>query len=126
MRNDAASELRRQGCGTQDKDPLTHPHRDETRTAYILQAIESAWEGVDRQKATDAKDPPVAEDFNGVVATAEPVSGLSSHPENSEEEEVCVWSGAFLLLQPLLACLRDQGSGNPPFFDSAFREKGVF
>nr|KAF6463992.1 activating signal cointegrator 1 complex subunit 2 [Rousettus aegyptiacus] len=44
---------------------------DETRTAYILQAIESAWEGVDRQKATDAKDPPVAEDFNGVVATAE-------------------------------------------------------
>lgn len=97
MRNDAASELRRQGCGTQDKDPLTHPHRDETRTAYILQAIESAWEGVDRRKATDAKDPPVAEDFNGVVATAEPVSGLSSHPENSEEEE---YVGAAAALGP--------------------------
>ncbi|XP_039717999.1 activating signal cointegrator 1 complex subunit 2 isoform X3 [Pteropus medius] len=68
---------------------------DETRTAYILQAIESAWEGVDRQKATDAKDPPVAEDFNGVVATAEPVSGLSSHPENSEEEE-CMGAAAAL------------------------------
>nr|KAF6463998.1 activating signal cointegrator 1 complex subunit 2 [Rousettus aegyptiacus] len=70
---------------------------DETRTAYILQAIESAWEGVDRQKATDAKDPPVAEDFNGVVATAEPVSGLSSHPENSEEEE---YVGAAAALGP--------------------------
>lgn len=70
---------------------------DETRTAYILQAIESAWEGVDRRKATDAKDPPVAEDFNGVVATAEPVSGLSSHPENSEEEE---YVGAAAALGP--------------------------
>lgn len=62
---------------------------------------------MDRRKDTDAKDPPAAENFNGVVATVEPVSGLSSHPENSEEEEVCVWRDAFLLLQPLLACLRD-------------------
>lgn len=69
---------------------------------------------MDRRKATDAKDPPVAEDFNGVMAPAEPVSGLSSHPENSEEEEVCVWSGAFLLLQPLLACLRDRAAGTLP------------
>lgn len=41
---------------------LTHCLRDETRAAYILQAVESAWEGVDRQKATDAKGPPAIED----------------------------------------------------------------
>ncbi|XP_066116270.1 activating signal cointegrator 1 complex subunit 2 isoform X1 [Saccopteryx bilineata] len=66
---------------------------DETRTAYILQAVESAWEGVDRRKATDAKDPPVAKDLNGVVATVEPISGPSSHMENSEEEE-CLGAAA--------------------------------
>lgn len=41
---------------------LTHCLRDETRAAYILQAVESAWEGVDRRKATDAKGPPAIED----------------------------------------------------------------
>uniref|UniRef100_A0A667I9Q9 Activating signal cointegrator 1 complex subunit 2 n=1 Tax=Lynx canadensis TaxID=61383 RepID=A0A667I9Q9_LYNCA len=66
---------------------------DETRTAYILQAVESAWEGVDRRKATDAKDPPVAEDPNGVIAMVEPVSGPFSHLENSEEEE-CMGAAA--------------------------------
>nr|XP_045743308.1 activating signal cointegrator 1 complex subunit 2 isoform X3 [Mirounga angustirostris] len=72
---------------------------DETRTAYILQAVESAWEGVDRRKATDAKDPPVAEDPNGVTVLAEPVGGPSSHPENSEEEELspqCMGAAATL------------------------------
>lgn len=68
---------------------------DETRTTYILQAVESAWEGVDRRKAADAKDPPVAGDPNGVVVTAEPVSGTASHPENSEEEE-CMGAAAAL------------------------------
>ncbi|XP_045682785.1 activating signal cointegrator 1 complex subunit 2 isoform X3 [Phyllostomus hastatus] len=68
---------------------------DETRTAYILQAVESAWEGADRRKATGAKDPPVAEDLNGVVATAEPVSGLASHLENSERVE-CLGAAAAL------------------------------
>ncbi|XP_057348267.1 activating signal cointegrator 1 complex subunit 2 isoform X3 [Manis pentadactyla] len=68
---------------------------DETRTAYILQAVESAWEGVGRQKATDAKDPSVAEDPNGVLAVAEPVSGLSPHPENLEQEE-CMGAAAAL------------------------------
>ncbi|XP_035579836.1 activating signal cointegrator 1 complex subunit 2 isoform X5 [Callorhinus ursinus] len=68
---------------------------DETRTAYILQAVESAWEGVDRRKATDAKDPAVAEDPNGVIVLAEPVGGPSSHPENSEEEE-CMGAAAAL------------------------------
>ncbi|XP_011218506.1 activating signal cointegrator 1 complex subunit 2 isoform X5 [Ailuropoda melanoleuca] len=68
---------------------------DETRTAYILHAVESAWEGVDRRKATDAKDPPAAEDPNGVIAPAEPVGGPSSRPENSEEEE-CMGAAAAL------------------------------
>ncbi|XP_019498721.1 PREDICTED: activating signal cointegrator 1 complex subunit 2 isoform X1 [Hipposideros armiger] len=68
---------------------------DETRTAYILQAVESAWEGMDRRKAADAKDPLVAEDLNGVMATAEPVNGPSSHLENSEKEE-CMGAAAAL------------------------------
>ncbi|XP_036908364.1 activating signal cointegrator 1 complex subunit 2 isoform X2 [Sturnira hondurensis] len=68
---------------------------DETRTAYILQAVESAWEGVDRRKATGAKDPPVVEDLNGVVATAGPVSGPASHLENSERVE-CLGAAAAL------------------------------
>ncbi|XP_070256361.1 activating signal cointegrator 1 complex subunit 2 isoform X3 [Myotis yumanensis] len=68
---------------------------DETRAAYILQAVESAWEGVDRRKPTDVKDPPVAEDLNGVGAAAGPVSGPASHPENSEEEE-CLGAAAAL------------------------------
>uniref|UniRef100_A0A8C3WU70 Activating signal cointegrator 1 complex subunit 2 n=1 Tax=Catagonus wagneri TaxID=51154 RepID=A0A8C3WU70_9CETA len=58
---------------------------DETRTAYILQAVESAWEGVDRRKATNARSPPAAENPNGVVETAE--------PENSEGEE-CLGAAA--------------------------------
>ncbi|XP_073646384.1 activating signal cointegrator 1 complex subunit 2 isoform X2 [Tursiops truncatus] len=66
---------------------------DETRTAYILQAVESAWEGVDRRKATNAKDPPVAENPNGVVVVAEAVSRPSSLPQNSEEEE-CLGAAA--------------------------------
>eukprot|EP00069_Balaena_mysticetus_P007030 bmy_00965T0 len=66
---------------------------DETRTAYILQAVESAWEGVDRRKATDAKDPPVAEHPNGVMEVAEAVSRPSSLPQNSEEEE-CLGAAA--------------------------------
>ncbi|XP_062038472.1 activating signal cointegrator 1 complex subunit 2 isoform X7 [Lepus europaeus] len=72
---------------------------DETRTAYILQAVESAWEGVDRRKGTDTKDPSVAEDLNGdshgVSVTAEPISERPSHPENSEEEE-CLGAAAAL------------------------------
>uniref|UniRef100_A0A8C5V675 Activating signal cointegrator 1 complex subunit 2 n=1 Tax=Microcebus murinus TaxID=30608 RepID=A0A8C5V675_MICMU len=72
---------------------------DETRTAYILQAVESAWEGVDRRKASDTKDPSVAEEPsgkpNGVMVTAEPVSQSSSYPENSEEEE-CMGAAAAL------------------------------
>uniref|UniRef100_A0A2K5I418 CUE domain-containing protein n=1 Tax=Colobus angolensis palliatus TaxID=336983 RepID=A0A2K5I418_COLAP len=66
---------------------------DETRTAYILQAVESAWEGVDRRKATDAKDPSVTEEPNGVAVMAEAVSQVSSHQENSEEEE-CMGAAA--------------------------------
>uniref|UniRef100_A0A8C2VF28 Activating signal cointegrator 1 complex subunit 2 n=1 Tax=Chinchilla lanigera TaxID=34839 RepID=A0A8C2VF28_CHILA len=72
---------------------------DETRTAYILQAVESAWEGMDRQKAMDTKDPSVAKDSNrdsnGVTMTAEPASQTLSQLENSEQEE-CVGAAATL------------------------------
>ncbi|KAM8797844.1 activating signal cointegrator 1 complex subunit 2 [Eudromia elegans] len=41
---------------------------DETRTAYILQAVEGAWEGVDRKKAQVVKDPTAS---NGASAKVE-------------------------------------------------------
>ncbi|XP_076208882.1 activating signal cointegrator 1 complex subunit 2 [Aptenodytes patagonicus] len=44
---------------------------DETRTAYILQAVESAWEGVDRKKAQVIKDPTPPAASNGASAIAE-------------------------------------------------------
>lgn len=68
---------------------------DETRTAYILQAVESAWEGVDRQKIKDIKDPSRAKDSsNGVTMTAEPVSEMPSQLENSEDDEECMGAAA--------------------------------
>lgn len=69
---------------------------DETRTTYILQAVESAWEGVDRQKIKDIKDPSRAKDSNnGVTMTAEPVSEMpSSQVENSEDDEECMGAAA--------------------------------
>ncbi|XP_071672145.1 activating signal cointegrator 1 complex subunit 2 isoform X3 [Patagioenas fasciata] len=44
---------------------------DETRTAYILHAVESAWEGVDRKKAQVAKDPAPPAASNGASAIVE-------------------------------------------------------
>ncbi|XP_071428255.1 activating signal cointegrator 1 complex subunit 2 isoform X3 [Pithys albifrons albifrons] len=49
---------------------------DETRTAYILQAVESAWEGVDRKKGQVVKD---------AAAPAAP-SGASAEVESSAED----------------------------------------
>lgn len=68
---------------------------DETRTTYILQAVEGAWEGVDRQKIKDIKDPSRAKDSNnGVTMTAEPVSEMPSQLENSEDDEECMGAAA--------------------------------
>ncbi|XP_042141640.1 activating signal cointegrator 1 complex subunit 2 isoform X1 [Peromyscus maniculatus bairdii] len=68
---------------------------DETRTAYILQAVEGAWEGVDRQKIKDIKDPSGAKDSNNeVTMTAKPVSEMPSQLENSEEDEECMGAAA--------------------------------
>ncbi|XP_051056430.1 activating signal cointegrator 1 complex subunit 2 isoform X3 [Phodopus roborovskii] len=70
---------------------------DETRTAYILQAVESAWEGVDRQKTKDIKDPSRAKDpNNGVTMTVKPVTEMPSQLENSEEDEECMGAAAAL------------------------------
>ncbi|XP_039242924.1 activating signal cointegrator 1 complex subunit 2 isoform X2 [Pipra filicauda] len=44
---------------------------DETRTAYILQAVESAWEGVDRKKGQVVKDPAAAAASTGASAIVE-------------------------------------------------------
>uniref|UniRef100_A0A8C5NIG3 Activating signal cointegrator 1 complex subunit 2 n=1 Tax=Junco hyemalis TaxID=40217 RepID=A0A8C5NIG3_JUNHY len=40
---------------------------DETRTAYILQAVESAWEGVDRRKGQAAKAPAASNGASAIV-----------------------------------------------------------
>ncbi|XP_057627842.1 activating signal cointegrator 1 complex subunit 2 isoform X2 [Chionomys nivalis] len=70
---------------------------DETRTAYILQAVESAWEGVDRQKIKDTKEPSQAKDpNNGVTTAVKPVSERPSQLENSEEDEECKGAAAAL------------------------------
>lgn len=55
--------------------------------------MESAWEGVDRQKMKDIKDSSRTKDSNNeITMTAEPVSEMPSQLENSEEdEEVCIW-----------------------------------
>nr|XP_025963903.1 activating signal cointegrator 1 complex subunit 2 isoform X1 [Dromaius novaehollandiae]XP_025963904.1 activating signal cointegrator 1 complex subunit 2 isoform X1 [Dromaius novaehollandiae]XP_025963905.1 activating signal cointegrator 1 complex subunit 2 isoform X1 [Dromaius novaehollandiae]XP_025963907.1 activating signal cointegrator 1 complex subunit 2 isoform X1 [Dromaius novaehollandiae]XP_025963908.1 activating signal cointegrator 1 complex subunit 2 isoform X1 [Dromaius novaeholland len=44
---------------------------DETRTAYILQAVESAWEGEDRKKAQAVKDPTPLAASNAASAKVE-------------------------------------------------------
>ncbi|CAO2640428.1 Activating signal cointegrator 1 complex subunit 2 [Lemmus lemmus] len=70
---------------------------DETRTAYILQAVESAWEGVDRQKIKDTIEPSKAKDSNNGVTTAvKAVGERPSQLENSEEEEECKGAAAAL------------------------------
>ncbi|XP_008839296.1 activating signal cointegrator 1 complex subunit 2 isoform X2 [Nannospalax galili] len=70
---------------------------DETRTAYILQAVESAWEGMDRQRVKDIKNPSRTKDPNNrVTMTAELVSEMPSGMENSEEDEECMGAAAAL------------------------------
>ncbi|XP_074015420.1 activating signal cointegrator 1 complex subunit 2 isoform X8 [Numenius arquata] len=62
---------------------------DETRTAYILQAVESAWEGVDRKKAQTVKDPTPPATSNGASAveegTAEEVEELGAAYASEDE-----------------------------------------
>ncbi|XP_061321722.1 activating signal cointegrator 1 complex subunit 2 [Pezoporus flaviventris] len=61
---------------------------DETRTAYILQAVESAWEGVDRKKEV-IKDPTPAAASNGASAildrTVEDMEGLRAGYVSEDE-----------------------------------------
>ncbi|KAM9624672.1 activating signal cointegrator 1 complex subunit 2 isoform 2-T10 [Morphnus guianensis] len=62
---------------------------DETRTAYILQAVESAWEGVDRRKAQVIKDPTPLAASNGasaiVESTAEDIEELGAAYASEDE-----------------------------------------
>uniref|UniRef100_A0A8C6NBC3 Uncharacterized protein n=1 Tax=Melopsittacus undulatus TaxID=13146 RepID=A0A8C6NBC3_MELUD len=62
---------------------------DDTRTAYILQAVESAWEGVDRKKAQVVKDPAAAAASNGASAildrTVEDTEGLRAGYVSEDE-----------------------------------------
>ncbi|XP_009582336.1 PREDICTED: activating signal cointegrator 1 complex subunit 2, partial [Fulmarus glacialis] len=62
---------------------------DETRTAYILQAVESAWEGIDRKKAQGVKDPTPPAASNGasaiVESTAEDMEELGATYASEDE-----------------------------------------
>uniref|UniRef100_A0A8C3UMM0 Activating signal cointegrator 1 complex subunit 2 n=1 Tax=Catharus ustulatus TaxID=91951 RepID=A0A8C3UMM0_CATUS len=58
---------------------------DETRTAYILQAVESAWEGVDRKKGQAVKDPAASKGASAIV---------ESTAENGEDLGACVGAAA--------------------------------
>ncbi|XP_049660071.1 activating signal cointegrator 1 complex subunit 2 isoform X3 [Accipiter gentilis] len=62
---------------------------DETRTAYILQAVESAWEGVDKRKAQVVKDPTPLAASNGasaiVESTAEDIEELGAAYASEDE-----------------------------------------
>ncbi|XP_075290860.1 activating signal cointegrator 1 complex subunit 2 isoform X1 [Opisthocomus hoazin] len=73
---------------------------DETRTAYILQAVESAWEGVDRKKAQVVKDPPPPAASNGasamVESTAEDVEELGAAYASEDE---CAGAAAALTVK---------------------------
>ncbi|XP_043829167.1 activating signal cointegrator 1 complex subunit 2 isoform X2 [Dromiciops gliroides] len=69
---------------------------DETRTAYILQAVESAWEGVDRRKAATVKDSPPSQPPERPPAP-EPAPGAAPaqlKPDEEEEEEECAGAAA--------------------------------
>ncbi|XP_031804696.1 activating signal cointegrator 1 complex subunit 2 [Sarcophilus harrisii] len=59
---------------------------DETRTAYILQAVEGAWEGVDRRKAAVVKDLPPSK-APEQPAGPEPGPGAAPTRLKTEEEE---------------------------------------
>jgi hypothetical protein len=76
----------------------------------------------------DAKTPPMAMEPNGdsnrVLVTAEQVGQIPLHPENSEEEEVCVgpgggWGG---LLFQQSGLVQEVGSGKASFLVPALRE----
>ncbi|XP_053136036.1 activating signal cointegrator 1 complex subunit 2 [Hemicordylus capensis] len=64
---------------------------DETRTAYILQAVESAWEGVDR-KGKVARDAPWPEAAAG--ASAEALPGNTERSERLSQEDHTESAGA--------------------------------
>ncbi|XP_074150526.1 activating signal cointegrator 1 complex subunit 2 [Sminthopsis crassicaudata] len=67
---------------------------DETRTTYILQAVEGAWEGVDRRKAAMVKDSPPSK---APEQPAGPEPGPGAAPtrlKTEEEEEECAGAAA--------------------------------
>ncbi|XP_060048840.1 activating signal cointegrator 1 complex subunit 2 isoform X2 [Erinaceus europaeus] len=74
--------------------PLLQEKRDEMRAAYILQAVESSWEGVDRRKALQATAPPAAQEPEGAVGTEEEPAGATSAPVWKPEEEQSLGAAA--------------------------------
>ncbi|XP_034282026.2 activating signal cointegrator 1 complex subunit 2 [Pantherophis guttatus] len=62
---------------------------DETRTSYILQAVESAWDKTDRRRKT-IQDPPLSVTATGAVT----VPGASERMEHFEEQDRLECAGA--------------------------------
>ncbi|XP_058014499.1 activating signal cointegrator 1 complex subunit 2 isoform X1 [Ahaetulla prasina] len=62
---------------------------DETRTSYILQAVESAWDKTDRRRKT-IQDPPLPETATGAVT----LPGASERMEHFEEPDPLECAGA--------------------------------
>uniref|UniRef100_A0A7N4NVU3 Activating signal cointegrator 1 complex subunit 2 n=1 Tax=Sarcophilus harrisii TaxID=9305 RepID=A0A7N4NVU3_SARHA len=87
---------------------------DETRTAYILQAVEGAWEGVDRRKAAVVKDLPPSK-APEQPAGPEPGPGAAPTRLKTEEEEEPTpppdlgWAGP--LISQVKDLLPDLGEG---------------
>ncbi|NWQ83581.1 ASCC2 protein, partial [Columbina picui] len=71
---------------------------DETRTAYILHAVESAWEGVDRKKAQVVKNPAPPAASNGasaiVESTTEDGEELGAAYASEDEASRCAGAAA--------------------------------
>lgn len=68
---------------------LTSSIRDETRTSYLLQGVESAWDSVGRRKPQSQTQHhfPIAPANQGVAYGAASLSGFKLHEEQEPREE---------------------------------------
>ncbi|XP_007490584.2 activating signal cointegrator 1 complex subunit 2 isoform X1 [Monodelphis domestica] len=67
---------------------------DETRTAYILQAVEGAWEGVDRKKASTTKDSSPSKAPERPRASEPSPRAAPTQPKPANHEDECAGAAA--------------------------------
>uniref|UniRef100_A0A8C3Y4T2 Activating signal cointegrator 1 complex subunit 2 n=1 Tax=Catharus ustulatus TaxID=91951 RepID=A0A8C3Y4T2_CATUS len=90
---------------------------DETRTAYILQAVESAWEGVDRKKGQAVKDPAASKGASAIVEM--PSSCLDSLISQVKDLLPDLGEGF------ILACLEEYGYDTEQVINNILEDKLV-